>query len=191
MHEFNWIDYGIIGILSISVIFGIVRGFFREAMSLVTWLAAIVVGFCYKEHVAAWFENSISLEWVRLIIAFILLVLLTLIVGGIISFLLSKLIHSKFKFNIVDRIVGMVCGLMVGFIKGIVIVSTLILLVNLMDTKPGPIWRQSYLVPKFEPVAHWIQQILPDSMLQIFETPQDTELYDKKAPIISHKKEVK
>ncbi|HQY22954.1 MAG TPA: CvpA family protein [Gammaproteobacteria bacterium] len=47
MHGLNEIDYGIIGIITVSVIFGFLRGFVRESMSLMTWIVAGILGTLY------------------------------------------------------------------------------------------------------------------------------------------------
>lgn len=168
MDEMNWIDYGIIGIISISVIFGMVRGFVREAMSLVTWVAAITIGVVYCEEVATWF-TSISYVLVRFVLAFVLLVLLSLIVGGIINYLLLKLIKTT-KFSITDKIVGVFFGAS----KGVVIVAGLILLVLLINPKKTheSAWQDSVLIPKFEPVSQWIKEMLPEVLLKAFQDPK-------------------
>jgi membrane protein required for colicin V production len=44
----NWLDYAILGILVFSTLVSLVRGFVREAISLVVWIAAIWLGFLYR-----------------------------------------------------------------------------------------------------------------------------------------------
>ena len=38
-----WIDYAIIGIVGFSALISLVRGFLKEAMSLVTWFVAFFI----------------------------------------------------------------------------------------------------------------------------------------------------
>ena len=38
-----WIDYAIIGIVGFSALISLVRGFVKEAMSLVTWFVAFFI----------------------------------------------------------------------------------------------------------------------------------------------------
>lgn len=165
MQGLNEIDYGIVAIISVSVLFGLLRGFVREAMSLVTWIVAAILGTLYCDEVAAWF-TSISIVGVRLLLAFILIVLVTLIAGGIISHLISKLIQST-KFSITDRIVGILFGLA----RGVAIIAIVILMVKPSIIAKKEIWKTSVLVPQFEPTSLWIKSKLPEDLLKFYDNP--------------------
>lgn len=165
MNGFNEIDYGIMAIVGVSVVFGLLRGFVREAMSLMTWILAGILGTLYCDEVAAWF-TSISIVGVRLLLAFILIVLTTLIVGGIVSHLISKLVKST-KFSITDRIVGTLFGLA----RGVVIIAIVVLMVNPSVVAKKEIWKSSKLVPQFEPASLWIKAQLPEELLKFYENP--------------------
>lgn len=159
----NWLDYGILALIVVSVIMGIVRGFVREAMSLVTWVVAIVVGVLYCQPVAALF-TSISMEGVRLLLAFILLALSTLIVGGIISYFLARLITFT-GFSITDRLIGILFGLA----RGAVVISFLVMLAEPTPFKNDPLWRESTLVPRFQPMAAWMKDKFPTDLFKKFQ----------------------
>ncbi|HQZ88058.1 MAG TPA: CvpA family protein [Gammaproteobacteria bacterium] len=165
MHGLNEIDYGIIGIITVSVIFGFLRGFVRESMSLMTWIVAGILGTLYCDEVGAWF-TSISIVGVRLLLAFILIVLTTLIVGGIVSHLLSKLIKST-KFSITDRIIGILFGLA----RGVFVIAIVILMVQPSIISKKEIWKSSVLVSQFEPASLWIKAQLPEDLLKFYENP--------------------
>lgn len=165
MQGLNEIDYGIIGIISVSVLFGLLRGFVREALSLMTWIVAGILGTLYCDEVGAWF-TSISIVGVRLLLAFILIVLTTLIAGGIISHLLSKLIKST-KFSITDRIIGV----LFGFARGVAIIAIVILIVQPSVVAKKEIWKTSALVPEFEPASSWIKAQLPEDLLKFYDNP--------------------
>lgn len=165
MHGLNEVDYGIIGIIAVSAIFGFLRGFVRESMSLMTWILAGVLGTLYCEEVGALF-TSISMVGIRLLLAFILIVLTTLIVGGIVSHLLSKLIKST-KFSITDRIIGILFGLA----RGVVVIAIVVLMVKPSIISKKEIWKSSMLVSQFEPVSLWIKAQLPEDLLKFYENP--------------------
>lgn len=165
MQGLNEIDYGILGIISVSVLFGLLRGFVREAMSLMTWIVAGILGTLYCDEVGAWF-TSISIVGVRLLLAFILIVLVTLIIGGIISHLISKLIKST-KFSITDRIIGILFGLA----RGVAIIAIVVLIVKPSIIAKKEIWKTSVLVPQFEPASLWIKAQLPEELLKFYENP--------------------
>jgi len=169
MHGLNEIDYGIIGIISISVLVGLLRGFVRDSMSLMTWIVAAILAVSYCEEVAVWF-TSISIVGVRLLLAFILILLTTLIVGGIVSHLLSKLIHST-KFSITDRIVGILFGLARGVAITAFGILMAVLIVKPSNLSKNERWKASILIPQFEPTSLWIKAQLPEAIVKFFEDP--------------------
>lgn len=157
--HFNWVDYGIIGIVSLSILIGMVRGFVREAMSLITWIAALTAGVVYCETAANWF-SGISVVGIRLLLAFVLIVLAILVLGGIISHLIGQLIRST-KFSITDRIMGTVFG----GARGAAIVAAIILVTSSTFVVNEPLWQASTLIPEFNPLSTWLKEKLPDDLM--------------------------
>lgn len=161
----NWVDYTIISIIGVSILVGILRGFVREAMSLVTWIVALALGVMYCETAAEWF-TSIPIAGVRMLLAFILLVLGALILGGIISHLIGHLIRST-KFSVTDRIIGT----LFGFARGAAIVAVIIMLGSSTFVAQEPIWTTSTLIPEFNPLSLWIKEKLPTDLMQKVLSP--------------------
>src|SRR3990167_6688141 len=93
MH-FNTVDYIILGILFISVIIGLVRGFVREALSLVTWFCAFDAALKFSPWVAQLLHTAISHNMTRYIISGFLSFVAVLIVGAIVSKLVHLLISA-------------------------------------------------------------------------------------------------
>ena len=65
MSTFNWIDYTIIAIMALSVLISVMRGFVREVISLVIWVAAITVSFIFYQYIANLLINIIHSDSVR------------------------------------------------------------------------------------------------------------------------------
>jgi membrane protein required for colicin V production len=159
-HGINGLDYGIIALLAVSVLMGIIRGFVREAMSLITWVSAVIIAVLYCETVASWF-TMVNLLGLRLVLAFVLLILSTLIVGGILSYLVGRLI--KFTgFGVTDRIIGTLFGLA----RGTAAVAIAILLAGPTPFSKDPLWTGSHLIPRFEPVSLWMKDKLPEDLMK-------------------------
>lgn len=162
-HDVNWIDYGILSLVGVSVIMGVFRGFVREALSLVTWITAIALGFLYRENVAEWFVPHISMVGLRILIAFILLVLVILIIGGLLSYLISRLI--KFTgFGITDRIVG----IMFGLGRGLVIIAIGIMVISPTPFAKDKLWKESRLIPRLEPLSIWLKDRITGDLMKKF-----------------------
>ena len=50
MKALIWIDWVIITLIAVSALFSLKRGFVREALSLVTWVAAFIVARTFHPH---------------------------------------------------------------------------------------------------------------------------------------------
>jgi len=172
MPELNWVDYTLIGVITLSMMMGLVRGFVREAMSLLTWVVAISMGIIYCESVSEWF-SAISMSGVRLLLAFILLVLAILIIGGIISHFISKLIKVT-GFSLTDRIVGTLFGLS----RGAAIIAVIVLVVNSSIVSHQAIWQTSVLAPEFKPAALWIKGKLPEHLINKLQKENGTSRHE-------------
>ncbi len=163
MHEImsaNGLDYAILGIVLASVILGVIRGFVREAISLLTWVVALTLGVVYCEPLSDHF-TIVSLSGVRLLLAFVVLVLSTLIVGGIMGYLVSKLIRAT-GFSATDRIIGT----LFGAARGMVMIALVIVVVGPSSMAQKSLWKESQLIPHLSPMAHWLQEKIPEDLLK-------------------------
>ena len=104
-----WIDYVIIGLVSIGLIIGLLRGFSLEVFSLVFWVLATGVGLSFSREFSVFLESTISNSLPKIAASFTLLFLITLIVGGLIRMLLGESI-KKSELTFTDRLGGMIFG---------------------------------------------------------------------------------
>ncbi len=154
-----WIDYAIAGIIAISAVAGLVRGFIKEAFALLTWIVAIWVGMQYSRDLAPILQNAISYPSARIAAAFAILFFATLILGGLINFLLSQLVE-KTGLTGSDRLVGMGFGI----VRGAILVAVLVMLAGLTPLPEDPWWKQSVLIPPFQSLAVWLKDHIPSSL---------------------------
>ena len=153
----EYADYVILGIVAISILVGAIRGFIKEAFSLVVWVAAFLVAFQYSGVLAMQLESHIELPSARTSLAFVSLFLLVLLVGGLITFLVGKLVE-KTGLSGTDRLFGGVFG----GVRGLFIVLLIILVAGLTPIPQDPWWKQSKMVQSLLPLAEWSSQFLPD-----------------------------
>ncbi len=156
-----WIDYAIIGLISISLIIGLFRGLIREAFALVTWGIAAWIGFRFSTAFAVLLENAIAIPSARLAISFIILFVLTLIIGAIINQLLSALVQ-KTGLTGTDRL----AGLLFGIGRGIIVITLLVMLAGLTPLPDTPWWKESQLIPHFQNLAVWLRDHIPEGLGQ-------------------------
>ncbi len=151
-----WIDYAIIGLIALSAVFGLTRGFIREAFSLLGLGVAIWVSMQYGKALAGHFDKVIPVPSVRLVAAFAVLFITTLMLAGLVARLLSQLVMTT-GLTGTDRIVG----LLFGAGRGIVIVALLVFLGGLTPLPNDPWWKESKLIPSFQSLALWLRDRLP------------------------------
>lgn len=85
-----WIDFVIILIIILSAVVSSVRGFAREALSLLGWALAFWVSLTFSGGLSMLFTETIDDPILRLIVAFLLLFIASLIVSTIVNYFLSS-----------------------------------------------------------------------------------------------------
>jgi len=149
-----WVDVVILAIILLSAIISIFRGFVREAFSLAAWLLATWVGWTFRDALAVHLEQYINVPSLRLLVAFAVLFLLTLLIGALLSYMLSQLVQ-KTGLSGTDRALGFVFGL--G--RGVVIVAVLVMGAHYTAIPNDPWWQASEFIKHFEVVANQLMSV--------------------------------
>jgi membrane protein required for colicin V production len=158
--HFNWADFAIIAVVCVSVLISFARGFVRECLSIITWIAAFWVAFVFSKSLSAFLVSQIHTASTRAIVSFVILFLLTLFVGGMINFSIVRLIvHTGLSGT--DRVLGMIFG----FLRGVLLVGIFLLLVSFTSFVEDTWWKQSTLIPHFHPLLVWLKGFLPSKAL--------------------------
>src|SRR5690348_4628730 len=120
----NWVDYVIIGLFAFSALAGLFRGLISEVIGCVTWVSAFVIAAFFATDLAARFTNASDHDTISLLaitISFIFLFIITLIVGSVINYLVSRMVDMG-GVSISNRILGGVFGFIRGFLINFVII---------------------------------------------------------------------
>jgi membrane protein required for colicin V production len=132
-------DFLVIGIVGLSTVFGFWRGFIRIIASLVAWVLGLLAALDFSDSVGATLPDFGASPAVRYVVAFTLILVVVLFVGGLIGFLVSRLIHTA-GLGFLDRSLGAIFG----FARGILIAVLLVLFAGL-TTLPRSDWWQNAL----------------------------------------------
>lgn len=152
-----WIDYVILGIIALSAVVSLVRGFVREAMSLATWLAAFFVASQFYDDLSVLL--SISDPLFRNATAIAILFVLTLILGALINYIIGELV-DKTGLSGTDRVLG-ICF---GAVRGVLIVAALLFFTDTMTAFSQSLWwQESVLIPEFGIVIQWFFSLVQNS----------------------------
>lgn len=171
----SWLDIIIVLVVLISASIGLTRGFVKEAVSVITWAAAIWLAVLFSGEVAAWLPQSLEramfslggtdfeIRNMRVGIAFVLIVVATLIVGAVVNLLLAKVTRAQVVKG-ADRLLGLAFGV----VRGAAIVVIMMLAAGLTRAPSSDWWRNARLAPPFEQTAIRIVELLPADIAQHF-----------------------
>ena len=109
---FNWADWIVVGLVVLSTVASLWRGFAREALSLAGWVAAFVIANLYAPQLSSLLVGQIDNATARYVAAFVMLFVATLLVTGVVNMLVKQFIRAT-GLGTLDRLLGTVFGLAV------------------------------------------------------------------------------
>jgi membrane protein required for colicin V production len=161
----NMADWTIAAITLLSAVVGFYRGFIRETLSLISWILAFWAAFSFAHYASAYLVAYIASPQLRIVAAFAILFVVTLLLLSAISYLLYRLLLvSGIKGT--DRVLG---GLF-GVVRAVVLVSVILLLGRLTAYPQETWWRQSLLIRQLNPVVVFFYGLLPPDIAKHLET---------------------
>ena len=164
----NWVDLTILGVIAVSALVSLVRGFVREALSLVSWVAAFFVASTFYKDVSPLLSEYLQDPFLRDGGAILLLFILTLIIGSLVNFIFGVLV-DKTGLTGTDRVLGMVFGAL----RGVLVVAAVLFVLDAFTTlNSTAAWQQSILLPEFKVVITWFFEYLKQSSTLIQSAAQ-------------------
>jgi len=165
-----WADWAIVVILTLSSVISLVRGFVKEALSLVIWIAALVSANIFSHRLEPLLSTSITTPSLRAITAFLLVFIGVLLLGALVNFCVGMMVKAT-GLSGTDRMLGMVFGLLRGLF---IVMAILIYVPAYIPIKNDPWFEQSKLIPYLLPyesavknctsaVSGWVQSLFGDS----------------------------
>ncbi|WHQ46666.1 MAG: CvpA family protein [Candidatus Midichloria sp.] len=121
----NYIDIGVIAITTLSIIFGIFRGFIISVISLIGWVASIIITYRYAPLFKKFLSTYFHSETLQLILSYSGLLILCLMAFAVLNSLFSA-ITLGIRGGSFDRLLGLLFGLF----RGALISSFIFMCVN-------------------------------------------------------------
>ena len=176
----NWFDLTILAILVLSIVVSLFRGLIREVLSLLIWVGAFWLAWTFVDTGANWLQPYIELPSARHLLAFVALFLVALIIGGMINYLVGKMI-TKTGLGATDRFFGMFFGLA----RGIIAVTLLVLFLQATPFSHDPWWSESRLTPQFARMANWVKEKMPEDLAGYFSFINPEQLKETLNPALT------
>jgi membrane protein required for colicin V production len=165
----TWPDYAILGTIAISILVGALRGFMKEVFSLLVWAAAFIIAYQYGGNIAALMDDHISLPSARTAMGFTGLFIAVLLIGGLLNYLLGRLVEST-GLSGTDRLLGGVFGAA----RGLALIVAVLLVAGFTPIPADPWWKDSQMVQRLMPFVAWSSGFLPENVSEYLEfDPQD------------------
>lgn len=153
----NLFDVLLLLVLALFVGIGAWRGFVRELVSFLSWVAAALAAWLFADKLAATFDALTQEDALRKMLAFVVIFLSVFILGTLIGLALNKFVNRSSGLRFANRVVGGVLGLA----RGVAVVVIVFLLAGLTAFPQRAWWREALLTPAFERVANYAAQYLP------------------------------
>lgn len=156
--QMNWVDYAILATIGLSIVISLVRGFMKEAISLVIWFSALYIASQFYPELAAYL-TQISDQTMRNGAAIAILFIATLVVGSLINYLVSQFVQAT-GLTGTDRILGAVFGAL----RGVLIVAAVLFFIDSFTPfAQQPAWQASQLIPEFGVIIEWFFEYMQSS----------------------------
>jgi membrane protein required for colicin V production len=135
-------DYVIVFLCGASAVMGLWRGFTKEALSLLTLLAAIWLAWRFggvvEPYLGDWAGAAEARVWAARLIVFVAVV----IAGGLLAWVMRKVMRSA-GLSGLDRLLGAAFGI----VRGVVLVGLAVIILEFVGLDQDPMWQQARLRP--------------------------------------------
>jgi membrane protein required for colicin V production len=149
------VDVLILVVLLGSTVIGALRGFVREAVSVVFWILAVwgawQFGPVIEPHLGGLLADPSIAPWVGRLVILVLI----LLVGWVAGMMLSYFTRS-IGLGTLDRVIGVLFGI----VRGMVLVGLMIIGGELLHMTQEDWWNRSKLVPYGETVGDWLRAMV-------------------------------
>lgn len=163
-----------IGLVLLSALLAMVRGFSREVLSIASWAAAAVAAFFFYKQLAPIVNNYIGNELISQLVAAGLIFIVTLIVVTVITMRVADMIIDS-RVGPLDRTLGFVFGAARGIIVAAVAVWFIDFFVG--DAQIGWI-ENAKSKPFLDTVANRMINLLPEDIDSMISGENDAQATD-------------
>jgi membrane protein required for colicin V production len=154
----TWLDYGVVAVVAVSLIWGAWRGVVREIISILGWIIAFLAANLFAGPLGETMPEAIPSPELRVLVAFLVVFVAALAVATLLGLVLSKIVHA-IGLGSLDRTLGSLFGIA----RGALIVLAFALLAGLTELPRQPLWRDSVAGTPLAQAATTVKPWLPQT----------------------------
>ena len=159
----NPADWVIIMALGASSLISIWRGFVKEAMSLTTWVSAVLAVYFLAIPFSGLLESRIDNGIVRLVGACLVLFLGTILVGSLVGQAVGEMVKVS-GLGGADRFLGIFFGLL----RGALIVLLILAMIHYTGLgRDSNWWKESLFIPEMVKLVEYLAPHLLEKLLAL------------------------
>jgi len=150
------VDWLFAGLLGLSMLTGLWRGLVRELFSVISWVAAFFLSQWFAPQASEYLPLAGASETIRYAAGFVAVFIAALLVGGMLGWLLQKVI-STVGLGLIDRLLGAVFGM----VRGTVVLLAVTVVMQMTPLKTSPMWEASQGAVLAGKVLQGLKPMLP------------------------------
>lgn len=152
-------DYVVIGIVSLSLLFGLWRGVVGEVIALIAWIVGIVAAIEFGSIVGQSLFSGLTDPAIRTLAGCVVIFVGVLVTMALVRMAVRHMVKAL-GLSVSDRLLGMVFGLA----RGVLVIMVLVGLGG-MTTAPKQLWwKEATLSQPLETAVLVARQWLPDDL---------------------------
>jgi membrane protein required for colicin V production len=158
------LDGILLGVTLISALLAMVRGFSREVLSILSWVAAAAAAFLFYEPLMPYVQTYVDNEKIAMAASAIIVFVVALIIVSFITLRIADFIIDS-RIGALDRILGFAFGAA----RGILLVVVALLLFNFL-TPPDkqPVWvANARSKPMLDDLGARLEAAVPDKPMDM------------------------
>ena len=152
------LDWIFVAVILASMVLGVWRGLIYEVLSVMSWAAAFILAQWFAPDVAAMLPMASASEVMRYAAGFLLVFIAAVFTGGLMAFLVSKLVASV-GLRPIDRVLGAAFGAL----RGVLLLLAATVVVGMTPVKNSTEWRASAGARTAELVLASLKPLLPQN----------------------------
>jgi len=160
------VDIVLLGVMLVSGLIGLWRGFVVEVLSLTVWALAFWAAFALGDRTAGLLAGWIDTQAVRTALGYVGTFIAVLVLGGLCTWAISRVIQRS-GLSGTDRSLGFAFGLL----RGVAVCVLGILMLGFTALPETPDWQQSRLLAVLQPGAEWLRSWLPEKVAEQIRFP--------------------